>query len=241
MKGPVKILAGLSLLCASFLCACLNDSDELIIEGNYCTVRDGVTGLVSSEVSIVTDTLGNHDYIISNISGYPSASNAYRDVAAYLVGDNVLRIPEYEHVISNDVNLKIGGRGELTGGVIDFEIYTQRDETQIFELNLIVQDIDLSGKSFSDESQQISIKSEEMEFLMIDDQGQLHNFIVPFTFSTCVMQDLETDYTNEVNGLSGLLNMSIFYRGGRIAGEIEFSNDDWNSKSTTSFELLLAN
>ncbi len=241
MKGPVKILAGLSLLCVSFLCACNTDSEELGIDGNYCTVRDGITGLVSSEVYITPDTTGSHDYIISNISGYPNSSEAYKDVSAYLIGEDVLRITEYEHVISNDANLKIWGRGELMNGVISFEIHTQRDEINSYDLSLVTQDLSLIGKTFLDENQRISIQKNTIEFMMVDNQDSPHNFTLPIEISTCYIEDFESEITNTIDESSEELIMSMFYRGDKLVGTMKFSRDNWSSETSIDFSLLISN
>ncbi len=241
MKGPVKILAGLSLLCVSFLCACDTDSEEIGIDGNYCTVRDGITGLVSGEVYITPDTTGSHDYIISNISGYSNSSEAYKNVSAYLIGEDVLRIPEYEHVISNDVNLKIWGRGELINGVIGFEIHTQRDEINSYELSLVTQDLSLVGKTFIDDKQRITIQEDAIEFMMVDDQNLPHNFTLPIEISTCFIEDFESEITNTIDQNSEQLIMSMFYRGDKLVGAMKFSRDNWSSETSIDFSLSISN
>jgi len=241
MKSPVKLLAGLLILCATILCSCVNEPDVITLEGNYCTVRDGFTGLVSSEIHISPDTTGNHDYIISNISGYPIPSDAYRDVSAYLVGDDVLRIPEYEHVISNDVNLKIWGRGELQDGFFKFEIHTKRDDQVTFELTAIDNSYNLKGKTFGRDAQEIKFNEESIDVKLIDEDQIEHSFNLPLVITSCSVQDLETTVLNTSDSVEESLRVSLFNSGDKLKGMMAFSRDNWNTESKVEFSLPIVN
>ncbi len=223
-------------MCVAII-SCSKSSEEAInIEQAFCTYRDGLYGPVTSEVTIKKDTSEIHDYVISNISGYPNTSKAFQDIGMERVLDRLV-ILEYSVLIGNGSNMKISGEGQVnSNGSINLDLTIIQDEESNYSIYLKPSTIYNFGLYQKDEDI-IIISEDHIEFTLSNEEITLQFKISDFENEGCNININRQTVFDEILNENIQIEAELFYTGRNIIGTLNYTTNEWLTYNTIKFEL----